>query len=127
MHIRRQHGTAWGAIFFFLTVMFVLSCFSFLCFALLSGFDVALFCLCFLVSLSPPLRRLSRRQLGLGIAESLSDLYDKLAVSERQLAGAKSAKGGGKKAAEKSRKVQGLEGQVSAAVSASCRLGNFPI
>lgn len=63
------------------------------------------------------------RQLGLGIAESLSDLYDKLAVSERQLAGAKSAKGGGKKAAEKSRKVQGLEGQVSGAVSGFCDSG----
>eukprot|EP00752_Nemacystus_decipiens_P009436 g8435.t1 len=56
---------------------------------------------------------LAGMELGLGIAESLSDLYDKLAVSERQLAGAKSAKGGGKKAAEKSRKVQGLEAQVT--------------
>eukprot|EP00903_Cladosiphon_okamuranus_P006626 g6471.t2 len=61
---------------------------------------------------------LAGMEMGLGIAESLSDLYDKLAVSERQLAGAKSAKGGGKKAAEKSRKVQGLEGQVERISSA---------
>lgn len=52
--------------------------------------------------------------MGLGIAESLADLYGKLTVSQRQLDGAKSTKGGGggKKAAEKSRKIQSLESQV---------------
>lgn len=52
-------------------------------------------------------------QLGLGVAEGLADLYAKLSVSQRQLDGAKSAGGGGgKKASEKSRKIQGLENQV---------------
>lgn len=57
----------------------------------------------------------SSAQLGLGIAESLADLYAKAAVSQRQLDGAKSsatAAGRGKKAAENSRKIQGLESQV---------------
>lgn len=54
--------------------------------------------------------------MGLGIAESLADLYGKLTVAQRQLDGAKSTgtKGGGKKAAEKSRKIQSLESQVRA-------------
>lgn len=59
-----------------------------------------------------PLPLPSRRQMGLGIAESLADLYGKLTVAQRQLDGASSTKGGGKKAAEKSRKIQSLESQV---------------
>lgn len=54
------------------------------------------------------------RQMGLGVAEDLAGLHEKLGLSERQLEAAKSSvgKGGGKKAAEKSRKIQGLESQV---------------
>ncbi|CAM9843247.1 unnamed protein product [Pylaiella littoralis] len=64
---------------------------------------------------------LAGMELGLGIAESLADLYAKAAVSQRQLDGAKSsatAAGRGKKAAENSRKIQGLESQAERISSA---------
>ncbi|CAN0349329.1 unnamed protein product, partial [Ectocarpus sp. 13 AM-2016] len=57
---------------------------------------------------------LAGMEMGLGVAEDLAGLHEKLGLSERQLEAAKSSagKGGGKKAAEKSRKIQGLESQV---------------
>ncbi|CAM9143991.1 unnamed protein product [Ectocarpus sp. 6 AP-2014] len=64
---------------------------------------------------------LAGMEMGLGVAEELAGLRDKLGLSERQLEAAKSSagKGGGKKAAEKSRKIQGLESQVERVFSAT--------
>ncbi|CAM9437965.1 unnamed protein product, partial [Ectocarpus fasciculatus] len=64
---------------------------------------------------------LAGMEMGLGVAEDLAGLHEKLGLSERQLEAAKSSagKGGGKKAAEKSRKIQGLESQVERIFSAT--------
>lgn len=53
-----------------------------------------------------------KKKLGLGVAEGLADLHAKLAVSQRQLDGATSSGGGGKKA----KSLQGQVDRVSSAV-----------